>query len=97
MLVWQAKTATVAANTCASGLDTAALPCPAAACLILCLLTLVVVSLLTVLQAQVRHAMQVHDALDAALAELDELKGISRPTPSGGRSRFSGAPKINKD
>lgn len=40
-------------------------------------------SLLTVLYSQVSHAMKIHDRLDAAEAELDEIKGIKRtPAPT---------------
>ncbi|WIA13325.1 hypothetical protein OEZ85_006908 [Tetradesmus obliquus] len=38
--------------------------------------------LLTVLYAQVGQALRVHDALDRALAELNELKGIEPATPA---------------
>jgi hypothetical protein len=47
----------------------------AAACLPRC-------SLLTVLYAQVGSALRVHDALDRALEELNELKGVPPPTPA---------------
>ncbi|KAF8058098.1 hypothetical protein HT031_005758 [Scenedesmus sp. PABB004] len=41
--------------------------------------------LLTVLYAQVGHAMRIHDRLDAVQAELDELRGVPPPEPAASK------------
>lgn len=60
------------------------LPHPLSLCCCVC-------SLLTVLYSQVRHTMEIEDQLDAVQEELNEMKGIKKPTPVTTKQVMAGA------